>query len=149
MTFLCLTFGWGNAYADPTPWEGDVASKFASGTGTKSNPYIISTAEELAYFGTKYNDSYCYYKITADIDLGGREWSYNKGKTFYGHLVGDKGHHKWQLWIAWLGKRRRDKEYWSIYGYNNLRQQHAPISEVWCIHRKCRVRIIGRRLFCR
>ena len=91
MTFLCLTFGWGNAYAAPTPWDGSVASKFASGTGTKSNPYIISTAEELAYFGTNYNGSYCYYKINADIDLGGRVWAYHTGKTFYGHLIGDKG----------------------------------------------------------
>ena len=91
MTLLCLTFGWGSAYADPTPWDGSVASSFAGGAGTKSNPYIISTAAELAYFGTKYNDSYCYYKITADIDLGGRVWSYHTGKTFYGHLVGDKG----------------------------------------------------------
>ena len=91
MTFLCLTFGWGSAYADPTPWDGSVASSFAGGAGTKSNPYIISTAAELAYFGTKYNDSYCYYKITADIDLGGRVWAYHTGKTFYGHLIGDKG----------------------------------------------------------
>ena len=91
MTFLCLTFGWGNAYADPTHWDGSVASKFASGTGTKSNPYIISTAAELAYFGTNYNGSYCYYKINADIDLGGRVWAYHTGKTFYGHLIGDKG----------------------------------------------------------
>ena len=91
MTFLCLTFGWGNAYADSTSWDGSVASKFASGTGTKSNPYIISTAAELAYFGTNYNGSYCYYKINADIDLGGRVWAYHTGKTFYGHLIGDKG----------------------------------------------------------
>ena len=88
--FLIL-FSFANVYADPTPWNGNVASKFAGGTGTKADPYIISTAEELAYFGTKYNNSYSYYKITADINLGGREWAYHTGRTFKGYLIGDKG----------------------------------------------------------
>ncbi len=86
-----LIFSFANVYADPTPWNGNVASKFAGGTGTKADPYIISTAEELAYFGTKYNNSYSYYKITADINLGGREWAYHTGRTFKGYLIGDKG----------------------------------------------------------
>ena len=87
---LLLFFSFATANAQD-PWDGSVASKFASGTGTKADPYIISNAAELAYFGTKYNDSRFYYKVTADINLGGREWTYNAGKTFYGHLVGDKG----------------------------------------------------------
>ena len=91
MIFLCLTIGWGNAYADSTPWDGSIASSFAGGTGTKADPYIISTAAELAYFGNNYNNSFLYYKITSDINLGGREWTYNTGKTFKGHLIGDKG----------------------------------------------------------
>ena len=88
LLLLFLSFGTANAQ---DPWDGSVASKFASGTGTKADPYIISNAAELAYFGTKYNDSRFYYKVTADINLGGREWTDNAGKTFYGHLVGDKG----------------------------------------------------------
>ncbi len=92
LSFLFLIlFSFANVYADPTPWNGNVASKFAGGTGTKADPYIISTAEELAYFGTKYNNSYSYYKITADINLGGREWAYHTGRTFKGYLIGDKG----------------------------------------------------------
>ncbi len=91
MIFLCLTIGWGNAYADSTPWDGSVASSFAGGTGTKADPYIISTAAELAYFGNNYNNSFLYYKITSDINLGGKEWTYHTGKTFKGHLIGDKG----------------------------------------------------------
>ena len=85
---LFLSFATANAQ---DPWDGSVASKFASGTGTKADPYIISNAAELAYFGTQYNGSSSYYKITADINLGGREWTYHQDKTFNGHLIGDKG----------------------------------------------------------
>ena len=87
---LLLFFSFATANAQDS-WDGSVASKFASGTGTKADPYIISNAAELAYFGTKYHNSYNYYKVTADIDLGGREWTYNAGKDFKGYLVGDKG----------------------------------------------------------
>ena len=87
---LLLFFSFATANAQ-NPWDGSVASKFASGTGTKADPYIISNAAELAYFGTQYNGSSSYYKITADINLGGREWTYHQDKTFNGHLIGDKG----------------------------------------------------------
>lgn len=90
LSLLLLFFSFATANAQD-PWNGSVASKFASGTGTKADPYIISNAAELARFGEQYNDSRFYYKVTADINLGGREWTYNVGKTFYGHLVGDKG----------------------------------------------------------
>ena len=66
------------------------ADGFASGTGTKADPYIISNATELKYFVEKYHNSYSYYKITADIDLGNYEFSYNTDKIFYGHLIGEK-----------------------------------------------------------
>lgn len=88
---LCLLTGLNSAYADSTPWDGSVASSYAGGTGTKADPYIISSAAELAYFGANYNNSYRYYKITSDINLGGREWPYHNGKVFWGHLIGDKG----------------------------------------------------------
>ena len=67
------------------------ADGFASGTGTKADPYIISNATELKYFVEKYHNSYSYYKINADIDLENYEFSYNTDKIFYGHLIGDKG----------------------------------------------------------
>ena len=31
-------------------WDGTVASSFSSGSGSDSDPYIINTAKELAYF---------------------------------------------------------------------------------------------------
>ena len=91
LSFLFLfLFSFANVYADPTPWGGNVASKFAGGTGTKADPYIISTADEFALFGSRYHNSYSYYKITEDIDLGGKDWQYMKDRTFYGHLIGKK-----------------------------------------------------------
>ncbi|MBR4033568.1 MAG: leucine-rich repeat domain-containing protein, partial [Clostridia bacterium] len=61
------------------PWEGDIATKFAGGKGTSSDPYLISNAAELALFANMiYNeDPYIYdknFKLTADINLGGHNW---------------------------------------------------------------------------
>ena len=59
----------------PTPWTGGVATGFASGTGTETDPYMIETAEQLAYLasstnsGTTYDGKYI--ALGADIDLGG------------------------------------------------------------------------------
>ena len=34
-------------------WSGMVASKYKSGTGTSSDPYIISNGDELAFFSSQ------------------------------------------------------------------------------------------------
>ena len=63
-------------YADD--WSLLAATSFGGGTGSSSSPYLISTAEQLAYLanrvnsGTSYSGSY--FKQTADINLGGHEW---------------------------------------------------------------------------
>jgi len=36
-------------------WDGTVASGFASGSGTKTSPYVIETAEQMAYFSQAIN----------------------------------------------------------------------------------------------
>ena len=33
-----------------TAWDGIAANSFTSGTGTSTNPYVISSASEFAYF---------------------------------------------------------------------------------------------------
>lgn len=55
-------------------WDGEaVATGFASGTGTKEDPFIINTAAQLVYFreqvdaGVTYKDQFV--KLNADIDL--------------------------------------------------------------------------------
>lgn len=58
-------------------WDGvSIATSFSGGNGTKSNPFLISNAEEFLYFkrliesddSNEYNDKY--YELTNDIDLG-------------------------------------------------------------------------------
>ena len=66
------------------PWDGTTAKAFACGSGTKLSPYIILTAEQLAYlsFVVGSNDKEYkgkYFKLGADITL-------NKGK-----IIDDKG----------------------------------------------------------
>lgn len=54
-------------------WDGSVAAGFSVGVGTEESPYIITTAEELAYlsqqvsYGYSYSD--CYFELGADIIL--------------------------------------------------------------------------------
>ena len=54
-------------------WDGTVAEGFASGTGTEEDPYIIETAEQLAYFRAQVDGGRTfeaeYVKLAKDIDL--------------------------------------------------------------------------------
>lgn len=55
-------------------WNGAAASGFDSGSGTKEDPYVISSGGQLAYLANLVNDgnSYyaaCHYKLGADIIL--------------------------------------------------------------------------------
>ena len=66
-----------------------------TGTGAQTNPYLISSAEELAWIAkeanNKNNFTDKYFMQTADIDLGGRKW-FPIGTTaetsFYGKYDG-------------------------------------------------------------
>ncbi len=55
------------------------AAEFAAGDGSQSMPYQISTAGELANLAKMVNDGKTdentYFELTADIDLGGKEWT--------------------------------------------------------------------------
>ena len=60
------------------PWNGTVASSYASGTGTSADPYLIGTAEQLAYLSQQgATNSYTgvHFKLTADIDLNSLAWT--------------------------------------------------------------------------
>lgn len=82
ITYTCQTSGCGHTKVEEIPaltyqpsdiWDGTVATSFAGGTGTQSDPYLISNAKELAYLrqtvnnGTSYEGSYI--KLTKDIIL--------------------------------------------------------------------------------
>jgi len=58
-------------------WSDNKATGYASGSGTQTDPYIIKTAEQLAYFAaqvTAGNDKSTYVELGADIDLDGHWW---------------------------------------------------------------------------
>ena len=64
------------AEKDPRVWDGSVASGFATGSGTRDDPYLIQTAAELALFRDIVNSTHpsiC-AKQVADIDLNNRDW---------------------------------------------------------------------------
>ena len=66
--------------ADAAAWDGSVAASFSGGSGTADDPWKISNGSELAYLASLVNSNGSatynqYYILTADIDLGGREWT--------------------------------------------------------------------------
>lgn len=69
-------------------WDGKIATKYAGGTGTEEDPYIIETPQQLALMaiGTVYNEGKNggtkdeYFKLTADIylnDTDNADWMEN------------------------------------------------------------------------
>lgn len=60
-------------------WDGVTASASLAGEGTQDSPYVVETAEDLAFLAKSVNEGNSYegkYIVqTADIDLGGKEWT--------------------------------------------------------------------------
>ena len=91
-----------------TVWSGKVAKKFNSGTGTKTDPYIITNGAELAYAVKKKGFNGSYFKLTNDIylnDVSNINWAKNTennkwivNSEFNGHLDGD-GHIVYGVWF--------------------------------------------------
>ena len=61
-------------------WNYYAAENFAGGSGTSTNPYLISTPQQLAKIsyeskmnGNHFNNKY--FELTNDIDLGGKYWT--------------------------------------------------------------------------
>ncbi len=77
MLLSMVAFGASAAEADV--WDGTVATAFSAGTGTEADPYVIATAEELAYLSAKVQAGDPatgeYYVLATDIDLAKLEWT--------------------------------------------------------------------------
>ena len=60
-------------------WNGSVASSFGGGSGSKEDPYLINTPDELAYLASQVNKGVIYedkyFKQTHSFDLCHREWT--------------------------------------------------------------------------
>lgn len=79
--------------ASMTPqWDGTAADSYAGGKGTKDDPYQIANAAQLAYLGTDLKGGMPhgqYFKLIADIDLAGANWTPIGIETsFTGHFDG-------------------------------------------------------------
>lgn len=92
-------------------WNGTVATAFADGSGTEADPYIIASADQLAYLGDRVsNDNANYgsahYKLIVDINIGGIKNynTYGRNVLFY-----PIGYNK-------VGGTTTDKGNWYTYG---------------------------------
>ncbi len=71
-------------------WDGTAAASFASGSGTESSPYKISTEKQLGYFlqqlaaGVTYEGKYI--QLTKSLDMTGGTWEC--AGTFQGNFHG-------------------------------------------------------------
>ena len=76
---LCLTLLPTAALAADGAWDGSIATAFAGGTGTESDPYQIANGAELAYLASSVNSGETYtgknFVLTANIDLNGLPWT--------------------------------------------------------------------------
>ena len=76
---------------DGGAWDGSIATAFAGGTGTESDPYQIADGAQLAYLASEVNKGQPYenacFVLTADIDLGNHDWT-PIGNSFSDALLG-------------------------------------------------------------
>ncbi|MFQ6772872.1 MAG: InlB B-repeat-containing protein [Clostridia bacterium] len=70
-------------------WDGtSVASSFAEGDGSEDDPYIISSASELALFMDSNSDANAHYLLTTNIDWNNQNWTY--AQEFAGSFDGGR-----------------------------------------------------------
>lgn len=99
---LATSAGWfpmqqsGLALAATDMWFGTL-HRFEKGTGTKEDPYLITSAEEFAFLlqDYDYNSGVCnrkYYRLTTDIDLHWSKWGFSShtydSRSFRAHFDG-------------------------------------------------------------
>lgn len=76
---LCLSLMPMTVLAADGAWDGRIATAFAGGTGTESDPYQIADGAQLAYLASEVNQGQAYetsyFVLTADIDLGNQNWT--------------------------------------------------------------------------
>ena len=135
-----------SSYSDV--WSGNIASKYKSGNGTLSNPYIISNGEELAYFSSQLesnNYDGVYFKLSNDILLNEGLFRYEDSlvkyivdnNTYY--VNGDKYYDNPDFIGDAVGninvfpslsnfKGIIDGDYHTIYGYYNSQSLFSNLS---------------------
>ena len=108
MLLILLVTSVQGAWAQSGDWKNNAADGFASGDGSKDNPYVIKTAAQLAYMakhvaGTNNISKGMYYVLDADIDLGAHYWNpigTDNNHRFLGDFDG-RGHVVKNMKVKW------------------------------------------------
>lgn len=103
-------------------WDGSAATSFARGDGSEENPYIIETAEQLAYLAQTVNNGNGfrgkYIELIQDIDLADKEWvPIGVTRAFYGVFEGN-GHSIGNLRISQKNTSSAEDIYHGVFGCN-------------------------------
>ena len=114
-------------------WNGEVGNGFSGGTGTKEDPYLISSGAELKYLYYEVNadDSSYYYKLTNSIDLNNVLWEpIGQKYSFKGHFDGNN-HYIYNLNI-----QSSNTNYYGLFGrvvgtVENLNIRNAEINVIY------------------
>lgn len=122
-----------NVPQDVEIWDGSIATGFASGMGSTNNPYIITTAAELAYLAQQVNSGVAYdgkcFELANDIYLNdtsdwknwgktstpANEWTAiggNDGNGFAFAVFNGNGHTVYGLYI-----NKPESDYQGLFGY--------------------------------
>lgn len=84
------------AFAETSVWDGSLIRP-SQGTGSAEDPFLINSAEEMAYLiqNYDYNSGIYYrkyYKLTKDLDMKSTQWTFgsanNDRKSFRAHFDG-------------------------------------------------------------
>ncbi|MBO4340882.1 MAG: carboxypeptidase regulatory-like domain-containing protein [Bacteroidales bacterium] len=85
------------AESDPTVWDGkSVATSFAGGAGSSSDPVRISTAAQLKLFANNIKAGNVYknieFMLTTDIDWNGNDWDVGDDSNDFRGVFNGNGH---------------------------------------------------------
>ncbi|MDE6752637.1 MAG: S8 family serine peptidase, partial [Eubacterium sp.] len=72
-----MSFNYSDPMINTSTWLDSAAKSYAGGNGTANSPYQISNAEQLAKLAYDYRfggGENVYFRITKNIDLGGKDW---------------------------------------------------------------------------
>ena len=127
--------------------EGDlIATKYAGGTGTKVDPWLISNDLELAKLAHDVTNGTSkamfagkYFKLTKDIDLSQGKWmpigtwkcdKSNNDRYFAGKFDGD-GHTISNMQIEWINAEKNEAS-WGLFGrlYGTSQSSEATYASV-------------------
>ena len=109
-----------SAWAQSGNWDAYQATGYAGGSGTAGDPYIIKTAEQLAYFAARVTsgqaDKSLCFKLDANIDLSDHFWvpigktATDDGNNFSGTFDG-RGYVISGMTVKWEAASSGNKNY--------------------------------------